>query len=229
MNPEFESIISRFVFPKVEDSLRQANLQMIANQRVKIHLSLTTSPSRLLLLHYTLSSLDLTLVDTIFVTLPYRFKDQEAYTIPLKLQSKFPKLKFLKTEKDSGPVLKLTRAVQFLTEMLEDPVEADRIIFIIIDDDQYYSLRTLDSLIYYPLMNPRHVITAATNRYYKADDIFAWPGPISEIPAQDLPGKIAADCEGYAGVAFRGYHVDYPFLTIHSRTKNYFLAACLMM
>lgn len=226
----FRALIGRYRFPRVDPGLRDANLQMKTNQRVRVYVSLTTSPSRLPLLHYTLSSLDLTLADRVFVTLPHRFKGgSERYTIPAALQERFPLLTFLQTERDYGPVLKLTGAVQHVIESAvsaEEAAAAERAIFVTIDDDQFYSLRTLDTLVYYSLMNPEAVITAASHGYYSHVATFGWP--IQPRPeSKRLPGQWSSDCEGFAGVAFRGYHVDYPLMLFFAdRERDADLSPC---
>ena len=202
----YENIYDEYDFGFLDPRLTQANLQLKSTSGAKIYLSLTTSPSRLKLLHYTLRSMNLELVDEIFVTLPKLFKGTQKYTIPRALLQEFPQLNLLSEERDFGPICKLTSAVQFVYSR-DSKEEADKAIFITIDDDNLYSDRLIDTLAYHSLINAHSVITAAALEFFPFVS-FGIHRP-QEISFSGDHLKRVADVEGFAGVAYRGGQVDW--------------------
>lgn len=206
----YEKIYESYDFRQLDPRLRAENERLKRSQGgTKIFLTLTTSPSRLKLLHYTLRSMDLDLVDIIFVTLPKLFKDSERYTIPIELQTEFPKLTFLSEERDFGPICKIVSAVQFVQETF-DPEVASSAIFISIDDDNMYSDRLVDTLAYHSFVNEGSVITAASFELFP----FVSFGVLepSKVTINGSHLKLVASLEGFAGVAYRGWQVDWKLM-----------------
>lgn len=205
----YERMYEEHEFLPLAAGLRAANLAFKEQTGSKICLTLTTSPSRLKLLHYTLRSMNLDLVDDIFITLPRRFKDKEEYVIPSELLLEFPKIKLLSEERDFGPVSKLVSSVQFVYES-EGVNEADKAIFISIDDDNMYSDRLIDTLAYHSFVNEHSVITAASFGFFSFAS-FGMHTPTS-IPYSGDHLTVVSDVEGFAGVAYRGRHIDYKLM-----------------
>lgn len=202
--PEYADILEQMA-PHLKEELRQANLRMKPKE-IKVFLSLTTSPSRLLLLQYTLRSLNLDLVDVIFVVLPRRFKEKETYLIPTALQREFPKIVYLSEERDFGPISKLASSVQYVQDNYDSMV-ADESIFITIDDDNVYLDSTVDTLVYLSLLNRESAITTASWQYFLRT-AFGVPC-YEERPILGGIGTRVSDIEGFAGVAYRSWQVDY--------------------
>ncbi len=105
----------------------QAYLQYV--QKHRIYVSLTTSPKRIKYLRLVLDTLDLEQVEKIYVAIPQKYRDKEEYGIPEYLKL-WPKLEFIRTEKDLGPIMKLLPAMEKI-QANEDP-EA---ILVVFDDD----------------------------------------------------------------------------------------------
>lgn len=220
----YEKMYEEHEFLPLDSGLRKANLALKQQTGSKIYLTLTTSPSRLKLLHYTLRSMNLDLVDVIFVVLPRRFKDKQEYVIPSELLLEFPKIKLLSEERDFGPVSKLVSSVQFVYET-DGRDEADKAIFISIDDDNMYSDRLIDTLAYHSFVNEHSVITAASFGFFSFAS-FGMHTP-TIIPYSGDHLTVVSDVEGFAGVAYRGRHVDYELMKfLADKHTNPNLKAC---
>lgn len=206
---KYEKIYDGYDFGVLDPGLRKANEKLKHDHNARIFLTLTTSPSRLKLLHYTLRSMDLTLVDAIFVSLPRRFKEQETYEIPRQLLKEFPELKFLSEEHDFGPISKIVSAVQFVHENYDSKV-ADSAIFISIDDDNLYSDRLIDTLAYHSFVNEKSVVAAAAFELFPFIS-FGIHQP-QEAPINGDHLRRVASLEGFAGVAYRGWQVDWKLM-----------------
>ncbi|MEI6805336.1 MAG: hypothetical protein WCK49_02380 [Myxococcaceae bacterium] len=107
----------------------------------KVYVSLTTSPKRISKIQWALKGLDLTHVDTVFLSLPDKYKNKEDYQIPADLL-KFPKLKIIRRPHDLGPIMKLVPPTEEILA-LGDP-EA---LLITIDDDIAYPKGMIGQLI----------------------------------------------------------------------------------
>ena len=57
-----------------------------------IYVSLTTSPARVATIHFVLHALDLTHVQNVLVTVPYKYKNKTPFTLNERLFNKFPKV-----------------------------------------------------------------------------------------------------------------------------------------
>ena len=175
-------------------------------QDQRVYLSITTSPVRLLKLHYVLRSLDLTLVHTIFITLPLEFKRKDRYTIPIKLLKEFPQIQFLSITQDLGPILKSVSAVDYVRSVRGPLSNND--IFIQLDDDNCYAVNFVDSLVYLSLLNPNNPVSgyAADFPFYGFSN-FAYPFSRNRI-FNGKGIKAGHIVEGYLGIAYRGIHID---------------------
>lgn len=203
--------------------LRNQNLNSISETQ-KIFLTLTVSPSRLLMLHYVLSTLSLNLVTSIFVVIPRMYKGKQMYRIPRKLKNDFPKIVYLSEEWDHGPISKIASSVQFVYENYEKEV-ADQSIFISIDDDQRYSERMIDTLVKFSLENPAAVFTVSICNYL-ATGTFGLPAINHDsVDSINFTEKLISEVEGFAGVVYRGKHVDYKlmkYFTDHRQASRMF-------
>ena len=65
----YDAVLNKTEFPTCKVSLFRPEILAKIGKK-KIYISLTTSPTRLLYLHYTLASIDFSLVETIFIILP---------------------------------------------------------------------------------------------------------------------------------------------------------------
>lgn len=195
--------------------MRNSNLKLLA-KGPNVFLTMTVSPARLLMLHYVLSSMSLDLVTSIFITLPRAYKGKQTYTIPHKLVEEFPKIVYLSEEWDYGPISKITSSVQYVYETYGEKV-ADESIFISIDDDQRYSDRMIDTLLYFALHNPQSVITVSTCSFL-ATGTFGLP-IISFEPSSPVL-NLKSELEGYAGVVYRGKFVDYKLMKYLADYRN---------
>ena len=188
---------------------------------------MTTSPSRLLKIHYVLRSLDLHLIDSIFITLPLTYKRKEKYLIPVNLVKEFPKIKFLSITQDLGPIIKGVSAIEYLKSV--KPLLYDKDLFILLDDDTCYALNTIDTLVYYSLLNPNSPIGGfGTPLSWFGFSDFGYPyAESTSIIGNHISGNNLI--EGYVGILFRGYHVDIElFKAMTRRDLNTDLSSCFL-
>lgn len=195
--------------------LRNSNLKLLSKGQ-EVFLTLTVSPSRLLMLHYVLSSMNLDLITSIFIVLPRSYKGKQKYNIPLKLSEEFPKIVYLSEEWDHGPISKITSSAQYVYENYEQKV-ADESIFISIDDDQRYSDRLIDTLVFFALHNPQSVITASTCNYLSTGTFGL---PINSFQSSSPLLNPKSELEGFAGVVYRGKLVDYKLMKYLTDYRN---------
>jgi hypothetical protein len=197
--------------------MRNSNLKLLSNGP-KVFLTMTVSPERLIMLHYVLSSMSLDLVTSIFITLPRLYKGKQAYTIPRKLVEEFPKIIYLSEEWDYGPISKIASSVQHVYENYDKNM-ADESIFISIDDDQRYSDRMVDTLVYFAFQNPQSIITASTCNFL-ITGTFGLPIISIETSSPHPHLNLKSELEGYAGVAYRGKFVDYKLMKYLTDYRN---------
>ncbi|MES2504640.1 MAG: hypothetical protein V4534_07170 [Myxococcota bacterium] len=155
----------------------------------KVYVSLTTSPQRISKLHWVLKSLDLTHVDTVFLALPAKYKNQESYTIPEDVRS-FPKLKIIWRERDAGPIMKLIPAVEEVLK-LGDPQAR----VITIDDDTVYAKGMIAQLL--KLSTQINGVAALSGQ---TSDFFQIPG--EHWPESTMPKPLVNIVEGFGGIAY---------------------------
>ena len=195
-------------------NLRQFNLENLKETQ-NVYLILSTSPDRLLRLHYVLQCLDLTLIKEILIALPYKFRNSEEYSIPLKLIQKFPKIRFIAVNYDFGPITKLIVPVEYIKQLEGEKYKND--LFISIDDDIAYNINFVDTFIYYALHNPNSVVAASglSSNYLQISE-FGYPA-YKKREINGGPGNPDFLCEGYAGVVYRGEHVDIELMRAMTR------------
>ena len=211
---------------RLSPKIRKFNEEsLLADQR--IYLSITTSPTRLLKLHYVLKSLDLFLVDTVFIILPLEFKRKERYSIPLKLVNEFSKVQFLSLTQDLGPIIKSISAVEFVRSIRG--LLSNNDIFIQIDDDNCYSINTIDTLVYFTLLNPNSAIsgnTASLSFYGLSNFGYSFSRNRNIIGGNTRTGQII---EGYLGIASRGINIDVELIkALTRRDLNPELSSCYL-
>jgi hypothetical protein len=130
----------------------------------KIVVSLTTIPSRINELYYTLYSLmDQTYrVDQIIINIPYTSTKGIIYVIPTWLHELTKKCKFIILNRceDEGPITKLTPTLRMFTE---------KVAIIIVDDDTIYKENTIEMLCKKSMNYPNAVITNTGYRMFNKD------------------------------------------------------------
>lgn len=173
-----------------------------------VFVSLTTSPDRLPYLHHTLSTLDLSLVNKVYVTIPKVFgRTGQEYVLPKELLDN-PKVEFLRGEPDLGPATKLVPAIEYVKKTHPNAV------VITIDDDTAYSKGLITDLVTAHVAKPRAVI-AGWGSDLKNWNIpaFAWPAARAEA---FKPGrwemKPCDMVEGFSGVLYPVNAVDTAFI-----------------
>lgn len=212
---------------RLSEKFRSYNQETLLQQDQRVHLSMTTSPSRLLKIHYVLRSLDLALVDKIFITLPLEFKRKHKYSIPIKLLKEFPKIQFLSISQDIGPIIKGISAVEYM-RATKGP-QSNNDIFIILDDDNCYAVNTIDTLVYYSLINP----TSSISGYCLSFSFYGMSNfgyPFASFQSINGDHAFAKQIiEGYIGIAIRGYQVDVElFKAMTRRDLNPELSSCYL-
>lgn len=189
---------------KIAQDMKQLPIGLLsqiekAKGNIRVYISLTTTPSRLLKLHYQLASLDLRFVTKIFITIPSLFKGNQKYKIPKKLIQRFPKIQFLFASFDLGPSLKIIGALDYLKSI----PNSSRDIVIVMDDDSVYAPSMINSLVYFSLMVPEGVIN--TSPFMDSLQLFGLP----PVKRRYLPNLLAVNrVEGFAGYAFRAGNFD---------------------
>ena len=140
--------------PPLSDKLKKEVTSMLGKS--KVHVTLTTSPKRLLKLHYVLQTLDMTRIDKIFISLPRKYKNREQYEIPRKLVKLFPKIQFLSASVDIGPALKVAGAAAYLQKK-----GRSKDVLVVIDDDNVYGPSLADSFAYFCKKYPRSIFASS--------------------------------------------------------------------
>ena len=155
----------------------------------KVYVSLTTSPKRISKIHWALKSLDLTYVDTVYLSLPNRYKNKEDYKIPSNLETDFPKLKIIYRAHDLGPILKLIPAIEEVRALGD--LNA---LVITIDDDTAYPKGMIGQLIKESGRRKAVVTGCGKTPYFHGYQQY-WFEPAALYPAVNL-------VEGYCGIAY---------------------------
>ena len=215
-----EAILSRVLpaFPNVLPTQAPTLIAQKIKEGCKFHISMTTSPSRLTKLHYTLRTLShMTFIESIIITLPRLFKNTQAYIIPKQLQKEFPKIQFLSASLDVGPSLKLVGAVQWLKSQ---GAGEDYILYL--DDDGAYGLgihNLFSELL--ALEKTGHKAAVGGSNLNFGFPTLGFPRP------HRARGSRAVLLEGFAGVAIQVKNVDQELIVAASRRDlNGRLAIC---
>lgn len=194
--------------------LRLKNHKMLNNR--KVVLSLTTNPSRIKKLHMVLRSVNLDLINVIYLNLPVMYRSNEQYTIPLPLFAEFPKLKILQLNHDIGSISKIFPSVIYESTIDERFTET---IFISIDDDYIYTQNTIDSLIYNILIT-RKIIVLNTNGISNSSIYGETLGLGDDNSYYNL--------KGYCGAAYFGSHWPiYNLINFFSYIIQHNVTSCL--
>lgn len=112
----------------------------------KVYISITSSPKRISKIPLVLKTLDQSLIEKIYVSLPEKFRDQDEYVIPDALRN-FPKVEILQGGKDLGPIMKLLPAISKVKEFGD--LEA---IVVTVDDDTGYDANLLGQLVKHAIL-----------------------------------------------------------------------------
>jgi hypothetical protein len=186
----------------------------------KVYVSLTTSPLRIKHINKVLRNLDLTNVAEILINLPARFgRDNSKYKIPKNLKNN-PRVRFLRTSVDYGPVTKMIPSVIYAKA--KDP----KSLVISIDDDIYYPIGMVNELIYQSVHNDFSVISSSGGDF--PDGNLGWNLP--RFPqrkefdveyARQRSGYVDL-VEGYGAIAYLAESVDIAFV----RALNNHTRAC---
>lgn len=140
--------------PELNDEYKKKIPGMLGKS--KVHMTLTTSPKRLLKLHYVLQTVNHERVDKIFITLPVKYKNKHQYEIPRKLLKQFPKIQFLSATVDIGPALKVAGAAAYLQKQGQN---GD--VLVVIDDDNVYGSSLADSFAYFCKKYPKCIFATS--------------------------------------------------------------------
>jgi hypothetical protein len=182
-------------------------------KRIRVYVSLTTNPKRLSTLHYVLQTIDMRLVNNVFLTLPRKYRGKQTYSIPRKLAHRFRKLRFLSIDRDIGPAAKILPLVQFINSTMSSSESAAAVI-ISIDDDNVYDGSMVSTLVYYSLKCGVNCAIAASSQPVKYWNIASAGYPTQSAHHTDDNVEFSHDCkptevvEGFAGIAYRPGHFD---------------------
>lgn len=161
----------------------------------KVYVSLTTSPKRISKIKWVLKGLDLTHVDTVYLSLPDRYKNKDDYATPTNLTTDFPKLKIIRRAHDLGPIMKLIPAV----EEIQALGDLDALV-ITIDDDTAYPRGMIGQLIKESTRRQAVVAGCGQTAHFHGYQQY-WFEPAALFPAVNL-------VEGYCGIAYPIRFVD---------------------
>jgi hypothetical protein len=179
----------------------------------KVYVSLTTSPKRIQYVPHVLRSLDLEMVEKIFIAIPERYgRDGSVYEIPQELLD-FPKVQFLRIPVDLGPITKLLPAAEYVQSMDPDSL------IITIDDDVGYPKGMIAEYVHAIVQRDRTVVgmRGFDMSYWKIHD-FAFPKPLSGPLGNHPQVQIL---EGFCGIAYRAKHVDVELMKHLSRKDRF--------
>jgi hypothetical protein len=170
----------------------------------KVYVSLSSSPKRTKKnILYALKTWDLSLVDTVFLSLPMQYRDKEVYELSPQLLE-FEKLKIIHRPKDLGPIMKLLPMAEEVQKLGD--LEA---IMIIADDDIGLGPGVFGQLI-------KEVILYDAVASSGLSDTFGYNG----LKSSDWPRRPAVIYEGYRGMAFKAKHIDIARLTYLSQVSD---------
>jgi hypothetical protein len=210
---------------------RRYVLNEIISKRIRVYVSLTTNPKRLSKLHYVLQTIDMDLVNKVFLTLPRKYRGEQNYNISRKLSNRFRKLKFLSIDHDIGPTGKILPFIQYINSTMSSYDNAAAVI-ISIDDDNIYDGSMVSTLVYNSLKCGVNCAVAASSQPIKF-----WNIPSAGYPSQSAHltdhVEFSQDCkhteviEGFAGVAYRPRQFDLElFDSIVFSTKQSLFKSC---
>lgn len=174
----------------------------------KVYVSLTTSPDRIKNVIWTLKSLDLELIDTIFVSLPAKYRDQQDYEIPAEL-AEFGKVRILQGGSDLGPIMKLLPAVEEARRLGQHDA-----LVVTVDDDVGYSSDVLGKLVKHAILYNAAAGSKGMNiDFWNINPAF-WPEKEIRSPGC-YSGHDVSFCdalEGYGAVAYPVRSIDVELL-----------------
>jgi hypothetical protein len=212
---------------RLAEQLRQYVADNLGAQ--KLYLTMSTNPKRMKTLHYTLSTIDFSNIDTLFITLPFKYRNKFRYQISRKLAMKFNKIKFLSISSDIGPLAKIIPAVEYVKSVRGKLAEDD--IFISIDDDNAYHTSMVNTLAYYSLIDKGSAFGASARKvkYWFMSPAGLPPYQNVKMPALSALTKRPIDIlEGYAGVSYRGRHFDIELIKnlVYEDNRNEIFTMC---
>lgn len=167
----------------------------------KVYVSLTSSPTRLEKLPEVLETLELDIVDTVFLVLPEKYRNLEPYFLPTWL-SDYPKLRVLRPKEDIGPATKIIPAV---AEVQADP---DAIV-ISIDDDVAYPRGMIKQLVKMVILENAVVGGQGRNIEFFGIHRALWPQIWPALPSCGESDLSHCDIvEGVGGVGYKAGFFD---------------------
>lgn len=189
---------------------------------MKVYLSLTTSPKRIVNIYELLREIDLNLFDEVLINIPDKFsRNGSTYQVPDILKN-MKKVTINKIKKDLGPISKIAPALSY--------AENSNDIIISIDDDIKHDNRLFPLLIKY--CNEKDVVVTGIGK-----NLSYWSkkpyGKMSRSePFEYKPKKPYVDLlEGFSGVAYKKkFFPDLKLLLkLSSIEKNCFLSDDLVL
>jgi len=172
----------------------------------KVYVSLTSSPTRLEKLPDVLETLDLDIVDTVFLALPEKYRNTEPYDIPTWLLQ-YPKLRILRPSKDIGPATKILPAA------LEVQADSDAIV-ISIDDDVAYPRGMVKQIVKLVILEDAVVGGQGRNIEFFGLHRQHWPQIWPRLPMCGESDLSQCDIiEGVGGVGYKAGFLDAARLT----------------
>ncbi len=203
-----ERICGKFNNDKSQDALIQC-LRTLPHQNIKkdplikkyiethhAYISVTSSPERLGKLKTTLSTIDESLFDIIFVVLPLRYKNKEEYSeIDIKNIKDFSdKVQVIRPEVDLGPVTKIIPTIEYVKTL--DP----KGIVVSIDDDIGYSIGTFGELLKAIIQSPYPIVAGTVGQEASYWNITS----VKNVFANKcIPNKGPCDIlEGFGAIAY---------------------------
>ena len=210
---------------------------LLRSNRIKVYISLTTTPSRIQFLHHVLDLLDLSIVENILLCIPIIFsRDNTTYDFPENLLQRYqPKLKIIRTPEDYGPMTKLVGATKYLKNNHSGKGNAADIL-ITIDDDTGYGRSMVSELVFGCLSYPHTIIGGhGAQLEFFGISPFAFPFAVnSSLSFTDQKPTFAHPVdvtEAFAAVAFRLSMVDEELLLAFAKRniRSCFLADDLVI
>jgi hypothetical protein len=213
---------------KLADPLRQYVADNLGTR--KLFLSMTTNPKRIKTLHYTLSTIDFSNVDTLFISLPFKYRNTIVYQISRQLAVKFKKIKFLSISSDIGPVAKILPAVEHV-KRVRGPQLASEDLFISIDDDNAYHATMVNTLAYFSLIDRNAAFGASARllKYWFISPAGLPPSRAERLPALSGFSRAPVDVlQGFGGIVYRGHHFDLELIRalVYRDLRSEIFAAC---
>lgn len=200
----------------------------------KIYLSITSSPSRVDKVTTVLDSLDLSIVDKIFINLPFLYsRDKLEYRIPEELK-KYPKVYINRLEKDLGPITKVIPTIEYSQQEINSE-EINEAIVISVDDDYEYSKSLTHELSLYLLNNDKVVASAAGQNLgywnFPSNLLRFWPKEsIYVSDCKNHHGGYCQTVEGFGGVAYKSSEINVKLLREFSeKSKDCYLSDDLII